>query len=339
MNKSLMLVKREIWENQGAFVRAPLIAIAVIVGAILLSMIIGSRFIDWQQYSDVVGMYNDATSYEQGASQHPSTPTTPDNHRTFNYSDKVIGQVESSHHAQGFKSPESDSEFSEMMRFLYFGPYILFGFFIWFLQHHYGLSCLFDDRKDGSILFWKSMPVSEWHTILIKFAVVVVLLTVAALLAAFTLSIAVFILMVLMALASGVNGAAGAVIDSQYLLPALFQYAGAYTAITMLMLPVLAWVFFVSSVAKRNPLLFAITPVVALVIIENLIFNSAHFLGWLIRCWTGRLPNDPSIFILEPNWWQVYHVAVSGQFWFGVLISGLLLYGAVWFRTYRFERL
>ena len=339
MNKSVMLVKREVWENQGTFVRAPVITIAVMVGAILFSMIIGSRFVDWQQYSDIVGMYNDATSYEKGASQHHSAPKLLEGHRTFTHRDKVVGQAGSTSYELEIDGAEHDSDFHSLMRFIYFGPYILFALFIWILQHHYGLSCLFDDRKDGSILFWKSMPVGEWHTVLVKFSIAIVLLSAAALVAAFVLSIAIFILMVFMALASGVKGAAGAVIESQYLLPALFQYAGAYIAITMLMLPVIAWMLFSSAVAKRNPLLFAITPLIALIIIENLIFNSAHFLGWLFRCWTGRLPNDASFFILEPNWWHVYHVAVSGQFWFGVLIAGLLLYGAVWFRTYRFERL
>ena len=40
---------------------------------------------------------------------------------------------------------------------------------------NYLLSSLYDDRKDRSILFWRSMPVGEWEVVLSKFAMALIL--------------------------------------------------------------------------------------------------------------------------------------------------------------------
>ena len=145
----------------------------------------------------------------------------------------------------------------------------------------YLLDSLYADRRDRSVLFWKSMPVSDAATVLSK----AVTALVAAPLWVWLLSLLTGLL-VFGAVAVKVAGTPMAVLGNfhlgvwfvlqltilQNLLIAALWYA-----------PIAAWLLLASAWAKRGPFLWAVVPPVLLMLFENLAFDTYHvgvFIGY-----------------------------------------------------------
>ncbi|HHL32301.1 MAG TPA: hypothetical protein ENJ41_06910, partial [Oceanospirillales bacterium] len=56
----------------------------------------------------------------------------------------------------------------------------LFLFVLFIVLFFYLLGALFDDRKDGSILFWKSLPISDSETVLSKLLTAIIFVPLTA---------------------------------------------------------------------------------------------------------------------------------------------------------------
>jgi ABC-2 type transport system permease protein len=141
----------------------------------------------------------------------------------------------------------------------------------------YSAEALHSERRDRSILFWKSLPVSDLTTVLAKASIPLVVLP----LLTFAITVAV---QVIMLLASSVVLAANGLSVAAYwsdLSP--FSMWGKLlhhllTAHALWPFPVYCWLLLVSAWAKRATLLWAALPIVAIGGVEKLIFNSSHFL-------------------------------------------------------------
>ena len=120
----------------------------------------------------------------------------------------------------------------------------------------YALSCLYEERRDDSVLFWRSLPVSDGLTILSKLFVPLVLIPVIILLCQ-AINAVVFM---------GVNA-------SEYLSFYLGFVVELMKKIAWTLLPVISWCMFCSAIAKRNPFLFAIITPVLFVLVDFLFLN------------------------------------------------------------------
>jgi ABC-2 type transport system permease protein len=215
----------------------------------------------------------------------------------------------------------------------------------------YLAGCLYDDRRDRSILFWKSLPVSDTLTVASK------LLT--ATIAAPLMYLAVIALtqVVLLLIASGYGLAAGINIFSEIWAPAnlpqiwlVTLYAAAVQSLWLL--PIFGWLMLCSSFAPRLPILIAI-------IVPALIGLFQHFWSFftdfrmpefnlmlivLQRLGRGVVPmsveleqiegGDMSTFGAESliSFKSVNGILFSLEMWIGVAIGLAFLAGAVWFR-------
>ncbi|MGH8224785.1 MAG: hypothetical protein ACRER1_01345, partial [Gammaproteobacteria bacterium] len=127
---------------------------------------------------------------------------------------------------------------------------------------------LYDDRKDGSVLFWRSLPVSDTTTVASKVAM-------AGLVGPLFVWIAVILghLIALLALATAAS-ARGAEGFSVFASPgALFGtwvfFAYAFAIQALWWLPYYAWFLFVSAISPRgHPLIWAILPPVLVGVVE-----------------------------------------------------------------------
>jgi ABC-2 type transport system permease protein len=138
----------------------------------------------------------------------------------------------------------------------------------------YLLDCLYADRKDRSILFWKSLPVSDTQTVLAKLAVGLVIIPLVYVAIADLTSVAVAMIL---SLRIGIGTASGlwsptAWLDTQIL--------WLYVILTLAVwfLPVAGWFIFVSAWATRAVILWSLLPPLAVFLGERWTFGT-HLFG------------------------------------------------------------
>src|SRR5882762_1584727 len=144
----------------------------------------------------------------------------------------------------------------------------------------YSLDALYGERRDRSILFWKSLPVSDLITVLSKLAIPLLILP----LLSFAISLATqFIMLVLSSVilaGSGVDIAAlwtgvSFFRVSIVLLYHLLTVHGLYYA------PIYGWLLMVSAWAPRAPFIWAFLPPFVICGVEKIAFNTTYFLALL----------------------------------------------------------
>jgi ABC-2 type transport system permease protein len=142
----------------------------------------------------------------------------------------------------------------------------------------YLLDCLYADRKDRSILFWKSMPISDTATVLSKLGMALfVIPLVYWLLADLTTLLAAFVISVRTSSYEGSSLWRG---DLWLQIQGLWLYVIVTAAIWYL--PVAGWLLVVSAWAKRAVILWSILPPLAVLIVEKPILHT-HVIGNLIE--------------------------------------------------------
>src|SRR2546430_11904121 len=139
----------------------------------------------------------------------------------------------------------------------------------------YCLDALHGERRDRSVLFWKSLPVSDRTAVLSKAAIPLFVLP----LLTFIITVATQLIMLL--LGSVIVMMAGRSATALWTLPwmqmsAMLLYHlvavhGLYYA------PIFGWLLFVSAWARRAPFLWALLPPLAIGFIERIVFNTSHF--------------------------------------------------------------
>jgi ABC-2 type transport system permease protein len=200
----------------------------------------------------------------------------------------------------------------------------------------YFLECLYADRKDRSVLFWKSLPVSDTATVLSKLGMgLVVIPLVYFVFADATSALVAFVLSVRSSslFAGGLWHA-----DVWLQLQALWLYVIATVAIWFL--PVAGWFMLISAWARRAAMLWCILPPLALVLGERALFGS-HELADLI---TARLTDGyfKTAFALGPmidvwSWLNPVHFFSSPATWIGAAVAIALLAATIQVRWRRTE--
>ena len=190
-----------------------------------------------------------------------------------------------------------------------FGTYTLFHGVAGIVMFSYSLSCLFDERKDRSTLFWRSLPVRDWETVAAKS---IMLLLVIPLAYMFTLMLLqVLLVAALTVLCWARNLDASELIFSVIPFGKVQLWQLASQLLTSLwVLPVFAWCLFCSSYAKQRPFLFAtLIPSALITMLAVLNFKN------LIGTFNGT---GPAGFLKE----QIFYRALS-VFWseLGVSVS------------------
>ncbi|MGB0513597.1 MAG: hypothetical protein ACPGJE_02010, partial [Wenzhouxiangellaceae bacterium] len=141
--------------------------------------------------------------------------------------------------------------------FALFSTGSLFHMVMLFVVIFYLAGSLYDDRRDRSILFWKSLPVSDRMTVASKILTAMVAAPLAYL-AAIALT-----QLVLIIIATGYGLAAGINVFTEIWMPANLPRVWLVTLLGSLaqslwLLPIFGWLIFCSSFAPRLPILIAV---------------------------------------------------------------------------------
>lgn len=190
----------------------------------------------------------------------------------------------------------------------------------------YLINALYQDRKDSSILFWQSMPVSNLQTVLSKIvtvSLVAPLFVVAAMSVLFL-----FIIVVLFVLGLSYDIELASV--GQLLLASMYCLLLVYmTAVlaALWLFPTAGWFLLFSAFAKNLPFLWAIGAFVLLLLFEDIIFGTQFLGNWL----ESRTSNYNYI-IFEAG--DFFRRLFSYDMLFGIVLGTLLSAGAVFMRRF-----
>src|SRR6266516_734544 len=150
----------------------------------------------------------------------------------------------------------------------------------------YCLDALYGERRDRSILFWKSLPVSDSTTVLSKMSIPVVVVP----LVTFAITVATHIAMLLLGSAILLaRGTSGAPLWNQLPLTHIWRilFIHLMAGHGLWYAPIYAWFLLVSAWARRTPLLWAVLPPLAVAAVEKIAFNTSHFAAILQHRFVG----------------------------------------------------
>lgn len=237
------------------------------------------------------------------------------------------------------------------------GSSVFFTIVLWFVVFFYLLGALYDDRKDRSILFWKSLPASDTLTLASKLIAAGIMAPAAFLLALMLTHVVIALIASLMILAVDGNPWTLFLSISQPI-KAWSVIGLAYLAQSIWALPMFGWLLLVSSFSPRVPLLFAVLPPLVISGLQTWIgflrtFSFENNLWGIIGRWFINSPaimsvqfedGDPrsgGVALGAPLGDRFDHsVTVANIFdrlWslemlVGLLLAAVFLAGALWFR-------
>jgi ABC-2 type transport system permease protein len=140
----------------------------------------------------------------------------------------------------------------------------------------YCLDALHSERRDRSILFWKSLPVSDLTTVLAKASIPLVVLPLLTFVITMAMQFAMLLLSSAVVLASGLS-VAGLWAKLGFFRMSMLLLYHLLTAHGLWPFPVYCWLLLVSGWARRATFLWAALPVVAIAGVEALAFRTGHF--------------------------------------------------------------
>jgi ABC-2 type transport system permease protein len=201
----------------------------------------------------------------------------------------------------------------------------------------YSLDALYGERRDRSILFWKSLPISDLTTVLSKAAIPLVLLP----LITWAITVATQSIMLLINLtvfhARGIDTTAlhaGLPLTQNSIM--LFYHLFAIHSLWYA--PIWCWFLLVSAWARRTPLLWATLPPIALGVLELIALRSDHVFEFLKYRIHGPAGSDS---FSSPGMSMSQHMLAPAQFfatpglWAGLALAGVFLAAAIQLRRYR----
>jgi ABC-2 type transport system permease protein len=322
MNKLPLLLKREYWEHRGGFLWAPI----WITGAILILTVLG-----------IIS----AEVFRSNA--HVQIGFSLDELRRSISADDIAKA------ANGL----------DIVQLVFVGVASVGLFFVTFF---YLLGALYDDRRDRSVLFWKSLPISDTETVASKALTAMLVMPVIVLAVATLAYIAFLVLVSVWIGAHGLNPLPALL--GSHPIGMLLRLIAIVPVSALWALPTVGWLLFWSAYVRSKPFLWAVLlPVVALIANAWLgALGAPHFggnlhlasiLGRLLfsvmpGSWAGadgisignehvtfNMNDDHIVSSLDPS--HVYGLLATPNLWIGVVGGLVLLFCAVQLRQRRVE--
>jgi len=204
----------------------------------------------------------------------------------------------------------------------------------------YCADALYGERRDRSILFWKSLPVSDTTTVLAKASVPFVIVP------AIVSATAIAMHLIMLLLSSVVLAASGVSVVTLWTQLSVFQMAllmiyHIATAHALWPMPVYSWILLVSGWARRAVILWAVLPVIAIAGIEAIAFQSWHFASLVASRLIGggatnAVQSPDQMFPTNPMVHPTpFHFLMAPGLWGGLLVTAIFLALAIRMRRYR----
>ena len=269
------LIQREFWEHKGAFVWAPVILSGVMIFFLFLTLGIGNNLQNFELHVA-----------QQGADADQTAAETVHIGGTVPVTLIEKGAVTVGNNYMWFSAP----------------IFMMLAFVIFF----YCLNTLYDERRDRSILFWKSLPISDTMTVASKVAVAMVAVPLVTVAIGFITSLVALLMGCIALSMRGIN-----IFSLVFTTPAVylapFEVLGMLPLYLLWALPTIGWLLMVSSWARSKVFLWAVgVPVLSIVLLgwAEKMFGFGWDVSWYVKNIVGRL-----LLSVFPGGWL--HVAVG----------------------------
>jgi ABC-2 type transport system permease protein len=214
-------------------------------------------------------------------------------------------------------------------------PIMLTSFLVGFF---YCLDALYGERRDRSILFWKSLPVSDRTTVLSKASVPLVVLPAIALALSVVTQVVLLWLSTLVLLGSGLSPAP-LWAEFRFFQGLLIMFYG-LTVHVLWFAPIYGWFLLISAWARRTPILWALLPPLTIAAFERITFKTSYF-GYMLQyrfigamkeafAFTGQHGDVSRLSQLDPG----KFLSAPGL-WVGLVFAAIFLAAAVRLRRNR----
>lgn len=212
----------------------------------------------------------------------------------------------------------------------------------------YALDALYADRRDRSVLFWKSLPLSDLETVLSKYFVAIVAIPLVAIAASVAAQLVV---------ATGgsiklaLTGGPAALMWSPQALGAGLATAVVFGLVSIMWYaPIVAYLMLASAWAPKAPFLWAVLPPAAALVLERITTGTDHlgdFLVWRLfgpfKAIGGDDSDTPGLVVDSGNLSaaagtlleRIGGLLLSPSTLLGLAAAALLIAAAIWLRRYR----
>jgi ABC-2 type transport system permease protein len=319
MNTFTWLLKREYWEHRGGLLWAP-----VAIGMIIITVVTITL-------ATALAMGHKHGIHINGAA--------------VNNLSEVMSEQDKAEFAMGLAAG-------------YMGTSMPMLVALSFVVFFFALGALYDERKDRSVLFWKSLPVSDTSTVLSKVAIALVVAPLITLAVA-TITSGIVLLITLIGAAFAGANAFGPVLTSSTLYLAPLQLLGLLPVYAAWALPTVGWLLMVSAWARTKPFLWAVgAPVMggALISWFDAMFEFGINIEWMWQhviargllsvvpgTWFGftNLGNDDMMELehhgLSEIFRQSWAVFSEPTLWIGAVLGVAMIFAAIRLRKWRDE--
>ena len=238
----------------------------------------------------------------------------------------------------------------------------LLQFILFFVVFFYLLSALYDDRRDRSVLFWKSLPLSDGSMVVSKVLAAALLAPILSTLIAMVLQFALLILLSLYVLFHGINPLT-VLWGPVSLLNVWGQMLANVPVNALWALPTIGWLLLVSAFARSKPFLWALLVPISIGLLLNWfdllsLINLEYTAYWkhvVMRILLGVLPNsfvlhlavtDPAVLADGGNlqnvtstfgWNLMGQALTSMNLWIGAAAGICMIFIATRLRRWRDE--
>ncbi len=307
MNQLILGFKREYWEHKKLMVIMPMLVTALFC--------IVAMAATWSEEYRINGQSLELHSKSLNATGQDKTDQ------------QVTKADEKAFIAEGLKVGSADQT-SE--KFWFSGVYLAAA---WLASIFYALSSLYNDRRDKSILYWKTMPIPELQIVLIKLL---------------------FAIVGFSAVAVAISWLAGAVLMSyaQWVFPSeILADDPASMGFSKLVVwpilaiitglfwcaPIYALVLYVSAKVSKMPILWLIIPVIVIRVLEGVLFHTQHIYGFLDAHSPFTLLARFSEMQSGREFLTTYWVDSFASMVLGLVVAAFFVWAAAWCRENNFD--
>ena len=198
----------------------------------------------------------------------------------------------------------------------------------------FSLSTFADERKDRTLIFWRSLPVSDLTTVMSKILLITVIVPLIVL-------PNIILLHLISLLSASIFFTTNDIVPFTWLWSAYsftdwFRIIFSLWAQSLWSLPLMAWLMFAGAFAKR-PIMGALVPLVVVVVLEGIVLKTNYMFTFIqdrLRFWT-RSSDFPiqseEIRVVDVT--DIYLMISSQNFWIGIILSAVLISGIIYFRS------